>query len=84
MSRRGGGAADSARALSGVGRARDARAPIAASDRPVSMEPGSPVHEQQEDGDYEVDVHRMAQRQKQIDFGKNTLGYTNYLQQVPL
>jgi hypothetical protein len=27
--------------------------------------------------------HRLEQRQRQIDFGKNTLGYVNYLKQVP-
>lgn len=31
----------------------------------------------------ESDPHRLAQRQKQIDFGKNTLGYDRYLHAVP-
>ncbi|GAB4822709.1 hypothetical protein N2152v2_009755 [Parachlorella kessleri] len=31
----------------------------------------------------ETDPHRIAQRQKQIDLGKNTLGYQRYRQQVP-
>ena len=31
----------------------------------------------------ETDPHRIAQRQKQIDMGKNTLGYQRYRQQVP-
>lgn len=31
----------------------------------------------------EEDPHRLAQRQKQIDFGKNTLGYDRYCQLVP-
>ncbi|KAG2447868.1 hypothetical protein HYH02_007324 [Chlamydomonas schloesseri] len=31
----------------------------------------------------DLDEHRLAQRQKQIDYGKNTLGYQRYLQLVP-
>ncbi|GFR46960.1 hypothetical protein Agub_g8610 [Astrephomene gubernaculifera] len=31
----------------------------------------------------DLDPHRLAQRQKQIDYGKNTLGYQRYLEQVP-
>jgi hypothetical protein len=27
--------------------------------------------------------HRLEQRQKQVDFGKNTLGYVEYLKRVP-
>ncbi|CAM9938225.1 unnamed protein product [Scytosiphon promiscuus] len=33
--------------------------------------------------DREEDPHRLAQRQKQIDFGKNTAGYDKYLATVP-
>ena len=31
----------------------------------------------------EKDPHRIAQRQKQIDYGKNTLGYQRYTEEVP-
>lgn len=31
----------------------------------------------------ETDAHRLAQRQKQIDLGKNTLGYQRYRQEIP-
>ena len=31
----------------------------------------------------ELDARRLFQRQKQVDFGKNTLGYDEYLRQIP-
>jgi hypothetical protein len=46
------------------------------------MPPTTSASQDLEEGD--LDVHKLSQRQKQIDFGKNTLGYTNYLQQVPV
>ena len=33
--------------------------------------------------DRETDPHRVSQRQRQIDFGKNTIGYQRYLEQYP-
>lgn len=31
----------------------------------------------------EDDTHRLSQRHKQIEFGKNTLGYEHYIELVP-
>lgn len=47
--------------------------------------PGADEAQQQDPGDTPepLDAHRLAQRQKQVDFGKNTLGYQRYLQLVP-
>ncbi len=30
-----------------------------------------------------TDPHRLAQRQKQIEFGKKTVGYEAYIQTIP-
>ncbi|MCO5588683.1 hypothetical protein L7F22_042642 [Adiantum nelumboides] len=34
-------------------------------------------------GTEEDDAHRLSQRQRQVDFGKNTLGYERYIELVP-
>lgn len=34
--------------------------------------------------DFETDPHRIQQRQRQIDFGKNTIGYQRYLEKYPV
>ncbi len=31
----------------------------------------------------ETDVHRITQRLKQVEYGKNTLGYARYCEQIP-
>eukprot|EP01018_Ginkgo_biloba_P038674 Gb_11751 [translate_table: standard] len=41
--------------------------------------PPSATHEKP----FETDAHKLSQRQKQIDYGKNTLGYERYVELVP-
>ena len=38
---------------------------------------------QRKDEPKETDPHRIAQRQKQVDYGKNTLGYQRYTEEIP-
>jgi hypothetical protein len=33
--------------------------------------------------DFIIDAEKLARRQKQIDYGKNTLAYQRYLEQIP-
>jgi hypothetical protein len=59
------------------GPAGDARAPHLAAAPPAD------VAGQDQALDKDSEAHRLAQRQKQIDYGKNTVGYQNYLAAVP-
>lgn len=43
----------------------------------------TPLHTPAAGDGADVDPHKLAQRQKQVDFGKNTLGYQRYLELVP-
>lgn len=49
------------------------------SQRFIVADPPSSAKEKQ----VESDTRRLSQRQKQIDYGKNTLGYERYLELVP-
>jgi hypothetical protein len=69
-------------------RAPAARTPMHAApqQRPKAGKQGGPSVKQakaKEDEPEELTVHRLAQRQKQVDYGKNTLGYNNYVTKVP-
>lgn len=44
---------------------------------------GSGVEAEPAVEEFEDDPKRLIARQKQIDFGKNTIGYENYLKAVP-
>lgn len=44
----------------------------------------SSITERLNKADRETDNHRLHQRQKQIDYGKNTSGYLNYVAGVPM
>lgn len=47
------------------------------------VEEAEPSSRPQGEPQRETDPHRLAQRQKQIDLGKNTLGYQRYREAVP-
>jgi hypothetical protein len=46
-------------------------------------EPVAEGAEEPQEGGVETDPARLAQRQKQIAFGKNTQAYQNYVKAVP-
>ncbi|GAB0095085.1 Histone RNA hairpin-binding protein [Sergentomyia squamirostris] len=51
--------------------------------RTASSSSGSTNNSSKPKKEYEKDPEILNRRQKQIDFGKNTIGYDNYINQVP-
>ena len=49
----------------------------------LSLRTNNPPWHTKENEDILTDTHRLAQRQKQIEFGKNTVGYETYLATLP-
>ena len=63
--------------------AADARAPPAGPANSTAANSPESTCQPAKQPILDLDPHRLAQRQKQIDFGKNTVGYQRYLQLVP-
>lgn len=48
-----------------------------------SVQPDRPVSQSSDEGMFETNPEILDRRQKQIDYGKNTQGYANYLKAIP-